>query len=228
MISIRRSHERGHSQTSWLDSWHTFSFGEYYDPGNKGISVLRVINDDTVMPGAGFETHPHRNMEIISYILEGAIEHKDSMDNITRLESGEFQVMTAGTGVTHSEYNPSNTDLLRFLQIWIRPSERGLKPGYQQHKFPDVQGRQLIASPDGRNGSLRVAQDTTLERIRLAAGDEHEIAIASDRTVYLHVVRGEMNLNADGLQSGDGAAISSESIRLCGTSDAEALIINLP
>jgi len=228
MISIRRSHQRGHSQACCLDSWHTFSFGEYYDPDNKGVSVLRVINDDTVMTGAGFETHAHRNMAIISYILEGAIEHKDSMNNITRLEAGEFQVMTAGTGVTHSEYNPSNTDLLRFLQIWIQPSERGLEPGYQQHKFPDVKGRQLIASPDGRNGSLCIAQDAALERVRLAAGDELEIAIASDRAAYLHIVRGEMNLNANRLQSGDGAAVSSASIRLCGTSDAEALIFNLP
>ena len=228
MISVRRSHERGHSQYSWLDSWHTFSFGEYYDPDNKGVSVLRVINDDTVIPGAGFETHSHRNMEIISYILEGTIEHKDSMDNITRLEAGEFQVMTAGTGVTHSEYNSSITDPVRFLQIWIRPSEKGLEPAYRQHKFPHEDGRQLIVSPDGRDGSLRINQDATVERILLAAGDQTQIAVAEDRTAYLHIVRGELQLENIGLQPGDGAAISSASVGLRGTSDAEALLFDLP
>jgi redox-sensitive bicupin YhaK (pirin superfamily) len=228
MISTIRNSERGHSQYSWLDSWHTFSFGDYYDPHNKGVSVLRVINEDTVMPNSGFETHSHRDMEIISYILEGAIEHQDSMGNITRLEAGDFQVMTAGTGITHSEYNPSNTDPLHFLQIWIRPGAKGLKPTYRQRGFPLVTGRQTIVSPDGAGGSLHINQDATVERVRLAAGDETKVKVAGDRSAYLHMVYGEMQLNDTIMQGGDGAVISASSVRLRGNGDAEALLFSLP
>ena len=228
MITLKRSHERGHSQYAWLDSRHTFSFGEYYDPANKGVSVLRVINDDTVQPNAGFETHGHRDMEIISYILDGTIEHKDSMGHTTRLAAGDVQIMTAGTGVVHSEYNPSATELLRFLQIWIRPDQKGLAPDYREFRFPRVSGRQLLVSPDGTNGSLRINQDATIERVRLAAGDETGFEVAGDRTAWLHMVYGEMQLNDILMQAGDGAAISAAHVGLNGEGDAEALLISLP
>jgi len=228
MISIKRNNERGHSQYGWLDSWHTFSFGEYYDPANKGVSVLRVINDDTVQPNSGFETHAHRDMEIISYIREGTIEHRDSMGHVTRLEAGDVQVMTAGTGVVHSEFNPSATEPLRFLQIWIRPDQKGLGPGYRQFKFPRINGRQTIVSPDGINGSLRINQDTTIERVRLAADDEITFEVDGERSAYLHMVSGEMNLNDILMRAGDGAAISVASVRLHGRGeDAEALLLSL-
>lgn len=226
MITLKRSHERGHSRYAWLDSRHTFSFGEYYDPANKGVSVLRVINDDTVQPGAGFDTHGHRDMEIISYILDGTIEHRDSMGHTTRLAVGDLQVMTAGTGVVHSEYNPSADEALRFLQIWIRPDQKGLEPGYRQFRFPQLNGRQLLVSPDGADGSLPIHQDATIERIRLAAGDETAFAVTGDHTAWLHVVSGEMQMNDSPMQAGDGAAISAEHIGLRG--EGEALLFSLP
>jgi len=228
MIRTKRNVDRGHSQYSWLDSWHTFSFGDYYDPGNQGVSVMRVINEDTVIPGAGFETHAHRDMEIISYVLEGTLEHKDSMGNITLLEAGEIQVITAGAGITHSEFNPSSVDLLRFLQIWIRPDKTGLTPAYRQSCFPLVRGRHLIVSPDGARESLRINQDATIERIRLAAGNEIEVTFQADRRGYLYMVRGSMELDDTTMNGGDGASISLASISLRGTDDAEVLLFSLP
>lgn len=228
MISIKRNSERGRSQYGWLDSWHTFSFGDYYDPENKGVSVLRVINDDTVQANAGFESHGHRDMEIISYILDGAIEHKDSMGHTTRLEAGDVQVMTAGTGVVHSEYNASASEPLRFLQIWIRPDQKGLAPGYRQFRFPHVRGRQTIVSPDGTNGSLRIHQDATIERVRVAAGDEIEVEVAGNRTAYLHIVHGDIKLANISLLAGDGAEISAARTGLSGAGESEALLFSLP
>jgi redox-sensitive bicupin YhaK (pirin superfamily) len=228
-MRIIRSDDRGRSQYGWLDSRHTFSFADYYDPDNKGVSVLRVINDDIVAPGTGFETHSHRDVEIISYILEGAIEHKDSMGNITRLEAGDFQVMTAGTGVTHSEYNPSPTERLRFLQIWIWPGTKGLTPTYAEKAFPTNTKRQFIASPDERDDSLLINQDATLERLQLTAGDTEILSVSAGRTGMLHVVSGAMDIDTAALTAGD-AVITDEGgiLQLDVTADAEALWFNLP
>lgn len=228
-MRIIRSDDRGRSQYGWLDSRHTFSFADYYDPDNKGVSVLRVINDDIVAPGTGFETHSHRDVEIISYILEGAIEHKDSLGNITRLEAGDFQVMTAGTGVTHSEYNPSPTERLRFLQIWIWPGTRGLTPTYAEKAFPTNTKRQLIASLDGRDGSLLINQDATLERLQLTAGDTEILSVSTGRTGMLHIVSGAIDTATASLGAGDAVVIDDGSkLQLAVTVDAEALWFNLP
>jgi redox-sensitive bicupin YhaK (pirin superfamily) len=228
-MRVIRSDDRGRSQYGWLDSRHTFSFGDYYDPDNKGVSVLRVINDDIVAPGTGFETHSHRDVEIISYILEGAIEHKDSLGNITRLEAGDFQVMTAGTGVTHSEYNPSPTERLRFLQIWIWPGTRGLTPTYAEKAFPTNTKRQLIASPDGRDGSLLINQDATLERLQLTAGDTELLSVSTGRTGMLHIVSGAIATATASLGAGDAVVIDDGSkLQLAVTIDAEVLWFNLP
>lgn len=228
-MRIIRSDDRGRSQYGWLDSRHTFSFADYYDPDNKGVSVLRVINDDIVAPGTGFERHSHRDVEIISYILEGAIEHKDSLGNITRLEAGDFQVMTAGTGVTHSEYNPSPTERLRFLQIWIWPGTRGLTPTYAEKAFPTNTKRQLIASPDGRDGSLLINQDATLERLQLTAGDTEILSVSTGRTGMLHIVSGAIDTATASLGAGDAVVIDDGSkLQLAVTVDAEALWFNLP
>ena len=228
MITIRRSDERGPSRLSWLDSRHTFSFGEYYDPAHMGVSVLRVLNDDSVIPGGGFATHSHQDMEIISYVLSGVIEHKDSMGNIERLPAGEFQLMSAGTGVTHSEYNPSSTDGLRFLQIWIRPNELGVQPGYQQKRFPPVDGRQLVISPDGRGGTLSIKQDAFVEHIRLAAGEALPVGADNGRVHYLHVIDGRLEVDGANLEAGDGATISDAVAELRCIDGCEALLFDLP
>ena len=229
MITVRHSEDRGPTQLGWLDSHHTFSFGGYRDPEHMGVSVLRVINDDIVAPGMGFETHPHRDVEIISYILEGAIEHKDSLGNITRLEAGYFQMMTTGTGVTHSEYNPSPTERLRFLQIWIWPGTRGLTPTYAEKAFPTNTKRQLIASPDGRDGSLLINQDATLERLHLTAGDTEILSVSTGRTGMLHIVSGAIDTATASLGAGDAVVIDDGSkLQLAVTVDAEALWFNLP
>ena len=231
-MRIIRSDDRGRSHYGWLDSRHTFSFAGYYDPDNKGVSMLRVINDDTVAPGAGFETHSHRDVEIISYILEGAIEHKDSMGNITRLNAGEFQVMTAGTGVTHSEYNPSATEQLRFLQIWIWPHSKGLTPRYAEKTFPPNVKRQLIASPDERDGSLLINQDATLERLQLARGDSETLSVEAGRTGLLHVVSGAVDTGQTTLRAGDAVITDADGTLDIGvtsdTSDTEMLWFDLP
>jgi redox-sensitive bicupin YhaK (pirin superfamily) len=229
MIDIRRSEERGPTRLNWLDSRHTFSFGGYYDPRHMGVSALRVINDDKVAPGAGFATHSHRDMEIISYVKTGAIEHKDSMGNVQMLPAGEFQLMSAGTGVTHSEYNPSQTEALEFLQIWIQPDRLGIDPGYQQKRFPDRLGLTLIASPDARDGSMRLHQDAALFRLSLAAGESASQALARGRSAFVHVISGELRVNGETLAAGDGAALSGESgIEFHADADTDALLFDLP
>ena len=228
-MRIIRSDDRGRSNYGWLDSRHTFSFADYYDPDNKGVSVLRVINDDLVDPGTGFGTHSHRDVEIISYILEGAIEHKDSMGNITRLTAGDFQVMTAGTGVTHSEYNPSPTERLRFLQIWIWPHTKGLTPTYAEKVFPTNEKRQFIASPDERDGSLLINQDATLERLQLAKGDTEVLSVGAGRTGMLHIISGAMDIAMASLGAGDAVITDGGgTLQLDVTADAEILWFNLP
>ena len=229
MIQIRPSDERGPSDHGWLQSRHTFSFAGYYDPRHMGVSALRVINDDKVAPGAGFAPHSHRDMEIISYVKRGAIEHRDSMGNTERLPAGEFQLMSAGTGITHSEYNPSDREPLEFLQIWIQPNVRGIEPGYQQKKFAEVSGLQLIASPDARAGSLLLHQDASLYQLRLAAEDNASLEIGERRSLYVHVVSGRLAVDGRSLGEGDGATVGGlRNVAFEGESEAEALVFDLP
>jgi len=229
MIEIRPSMARGPADHGWLQSRHSFSFAGYYDPQHMGVSALRVINDDKVAPGAGFSAHSHQDMEIISYVKKGVIEHKDSMGNVERLPAGEFQLMSAGRGVTHSEYDPSGTDPLEFLQIWIIPDVRGIDPGYQQKRFEPRPGLQLIASPDARDGSLRLHQDASLYQLWLAPGESASHALAPGRRVYLHVVSGEILVDGERLGEGDGATVSAvDDIDFEAVSASEALLFDLP
>ena len=229
MIQIRPSEARGPADHGWLQSRHSFSFGGCYDPKHMGVSALRVINDDKVAAGAGFASHSHQDMEIISYVKHGIIEHKDSMGNVEQLPAGEFQLMSAGTGVTHSEYNPSTTDTLEFLQIWIQPDVLGIEPGYQQKRFEPRQGLQLIASPDGREDSLRIHQDASLYQLLLQPGDTVSHVLVSGRTAYLHVVSGSLRVNGEALAEGDGATISEvDEIDFSAQSRSEALLFDLP
>ncbi|MCZ6872126.1 MAG: pirin family protein [bacterium] len=229
MLHIRKSAERGVTDLGWLHSQHTFSFGRYHDSRHMGISALRVINDDHVQPGAGFATHGHQDMEILTYVTDGAIEHKDSMGHIKRLLAGEFQLMTAGTGVTHSEYNASDMDPLRFLQIWIVPSQRRLTPGYQQKRFTPTTGMQLIASPDGREGSLLLHQDASLCQVILEAEQHTSYDLAPGRILYLHLLHGALTVCGETLQAGDGIALTPENaVHLHGATDTEALLFDLP
>lgn len=228
MITIRKSEERGRGFFGWLDSRHSFSFANYYDPNHMGVSKLRVINDDIVAPGAGFGTHPHRDMEILSVVLEGSIEHQDSMGNIHRLNAGEVQLMSAGTGVTHSEYNPSQTDPLRFLQIWIMPEKSGLTPGYAQRPIPEVDGASLLVSPDGADDSLKINQDAKVFRLQLGPG-EHRLPLPEDRIGYLHVISGGAEIGPHPLSKGDAATLSAEANRqLVATEPTVALLFDLP
>lgn len=227
MITIRRGSERGHARHGWLDSHHTFSFADYYDEKFMGFSDLRVINDDWVVGGAGFGTHPHRDMEIISYVLEGSIEHKDSMGMHERLKAGEVQVMSAGTGVRHSEYNGSATDKLNFLQIWIMPNQRGGEPRYAQKDFSGATGITLVVSPDGRNGSLPIRQDAAIHRIKLVQ-ESAEFLTAPARVYYLQVARGVLMVNGTLLSAGDGAFIKDEAnLQFSTEQQAEALLMDL-
>jgi redox-sensitive bicupin YhaK (pirin superfamily) len=229
MINIRHSEERGPADHGWLQSRHTFSFAGYYDPKYMGVSALRVINDDWVAPGKGFPTHSHQDMEIISYVKNGTIEHKDSMGNVEQLPVGEYQVMSAGTGITHSEYNPSKTQPLEFLQIWIQPDSLGIKPRYQQKLFENKEGLQLIASPNARDGSLRIQQDAYLYELNLKNKQTTSHSIESGRTVYVHVISGEVNLNGEQLNDGDGATITGlNKIEFACESKSKALVFDLP
>jgi redox-sensitive bicupin YhaK (pirin superfamily) len=231
MIRIRRAHERGHADHGWLDTNHTFSFASYYDPHYMGFRSLRVINDDTVAPGAGFGTHGHRDMEIISYVLSGALEHKDSMGTGSVLRPGDVQRMSAGTGVRHSEFNGSRSEPVHFLQIWIEPEAEGIAPGYEEKRFVDDEKRnrlRLVASRDGRDGSLTIHQDASVYATVLDTGREVTHAIEPDRHVWVHVARGTALLNGQLLGAGDGAAVSDEaSVSLLGEQGAEVLLFDL-
>ena len=232
MITVRQANDRGHYVNGWLNSRHTFSFGDYYDPNHMGISVLRVINDDKVTPGAGFPTHPHQNMEIISYVLEGELAHKDNMGNGSVIRPGDVQRMSAGTGVTHSEFNPSDTEGANFLQIWLLPNQKNVEPDYAQKYFSaeDKRGQlRLLISPDGRDGSISANSDALMSGAILDQGQTVEYDISEDRVVYVHVARGNAILNQVALGAGDGATVYGEpSINLEGDSEAEILLFDLP
>lgn len=232
MLTVRRSADRGHADHGWLDSFHTFSFAGYYDPQQMGFSVLRVINEDRVAPGQGFGSHPHRDMEIISIVLEGELEHQDSMGNKTRIRPGEVQRMTAGTGVVHSEYNPQPALPVHFLQIWILPSAQGLPPSYAQKAFPaaERQGRlQRVVSPDGADGSITIHQDASLFLGTFAAGEAITHALPPGRRAYLQMLAGEIKLDGQVLGAGDGARIEQQaSFSLEGVARADVLLFDLP
>ena len=231
MIRLRKAKDRGHADHGWLDTWHTFSFADYYDPEQMGFRALRVINDDVVAPGRGFGTHPHRDMEIVTYVLEGALAHKDSMGNASTIVPGEVQRMSAGTGVLHSEFNHSRTDPVHLLQIWLLPARNGLAPSYEQTFFPDEEKRgrlRLVASPDAADGSVRIHQDARLYATLLAPGEEVTHALAPGRHAWVHVARGKASLNGQPLEAGDGAAVSAEErLALRGDGHAEVLLFDL-
>ncbi|MEH6473029.1 MAG: pirin family protein [Halopseudomonas sp.] len=228
MITLRRSHERGQGQFDWLHTKHSFSFANYYDPRYMGVSALRVINDDWIKPGTGFDTHPHRDMEIISYILEGSIEHKDTMDVHTTLKAGEVQVMSAGSGIFHSEFNPSDTEELNLLQIWIQPNKQAVTPRYAQKDYSDAKGITLIVSADGRDGSLPIQQQASLYKLALAR-QATTFATTKERTYYLHAARGALDINGTRLEAGDGATIVDEPfLNIEALDQAEGLLFELP
>ncbi len=230
MKMIRRANERGHAEHGWLDTYHTFSFAEYYDPNWMGFRTLRVINDDLVMPAMGFGTHPHRDMEIITYVLSGALQHKDSMGNGRIIRPDEVQYMAAGTGVQHSEFNPSKDEAVHLLQIWILPDRRGLKPTYAEKSLVDVpKGRfHLVVSKTGRDGSLPINQDADLYIAKLEAGNETAHTLKPSRHAWMHVAEGEVKLNGDTLRSGDGVAFSEEkAIKLVAPKPSQVLLFDL-
>lgn len=230
MISIRRSEARGAAQFDWLKSRHTFSFGNYYDPVQMGYSALRVINDDEVIPGAGFPTHGHSDMEIISYVLEGEIAHRDSEGNIATLPAGEFQLMSAGSGITHSEFNASKTNRLKFLQIWIQPNVYGQEPGYQQKDFGRNDGLTLVISPNGEGGSLKIKQDASLYQLLLQPQGSARLENPYKRKNYVHVIDGELKVEGETLRPGDGAKLDGVDVLelVAGDQKVRALVFDLP
>jgi quercetin 2,3-dioxygenase len=230
MMTIRKANARGHADHGWLNSYHTFSFANYHDPQWMGFRDLRVINDDTVAAGAGFGQHPHRDMEIISYVLEGALEHKDSMGNGRIIKPGEFQYIAAGTGVLHSEYNPSKKDPVHFLQIWIQPDKAGAKPAYGEKAYSSAEpGRlNLVASKSGREGSLTINQDTDLWLAKFSNGEALTHELRPGRHAWIHVAEGNVELNGQRLTAGDGVAVSEESkLELAGQGKAQVLLFDL-
>jgi len=230
-LTVRKSEERGRANFGWLDSKHSFSFGHYHDPKHMGFGPLRVINDDRVAPGGGFPAHPHSDMEIISYVLEGALEHKDSLGTGSVIRPGDVQRMSAGSGIRHSEFNASKTEPVHFLQIWIIPERKGIAPGYEQKAFPDSEKRgrlRLIGSRDGRDGSVTIHQDVDLYATLLGAGDAVEHAIAPGRGGWVQVARGSVSLNGETLREGDGVAVStSGDLRIAGLGEAEVLVFDM-
>lgn len=229
-MNLRLSEDRGRADYGWLDSRHTFSFGDYYDPRQMGFRSLRVINDDQVAPGAGFPTHPHRDMEIISYVVSGALEHRDSMGNGSIIRPGDVQRMTAGAGVTHSEFNSSKSESLRFLQIWILPEERGLQPSYEQRHYGDQRhGRlKLVASRDGRDDSVRVHQDVSLYAAVLSADQQVQHDALLERHSWIQVVKGKLRVGEAELKGGDGLAISgAASLKIRALEPSELLLFDL-
>lgn len=231
MINIRKAEDRGHANHGWLDTWHTFSFASYYDPENMGFRSLRVINDDIVAAGHGFGTHPHHDMEIITCVLAGALEHRDSMGNGSVIKPGDVQYMSAGTGVEHSEFNHSKTEPVHLLQIWIMPEKKSLKPGYGQKSFADaLKPGQLVpvVSHTGHDGSIKINQDVELLVGKLNAGDRANYNLQPNRHAWLHVATGRVDLGGQELKAGDGVAISDEkSLNLTGKEPGQVLLFDL-
>lgn len=229
MIYLRKANARGHADHGWLNTYHTFSFANYYDPNFMGFSDLRVINEDRVQPDKGFGKHPHKDMEILSYVLEGAIEHQDSMGSKEQVKAGEFQVMSAGTGVTHSEYNPLSDQWLHFYQIWIMPNQQNLKPRYETRLFPKMQGKQLILSPDARENSLKIFQDMNLWRWRFEAQEEHDYQVSPHhKNIWIQVISGEISVNDIRAQTSDGVAIfEEEKVKITTNKPSEILLFEL-
>jgi quercetin 2,3-dioxygenase len=232
MITLRKSEDRGQADHGWLLAKHSFSFADYFDSRHMGFRSLRVINEDRVQPGGGFPTHGHRDMEILTWILEGALEHKDSIGNGSVIRPGDVQRMSAGTGVRHSEYNPSAAEGVHFLQIWIEPAERGVAPGYEEKNFDAASKRgrlRLIASPDGREGSVSIHQDAFVYAALLDGAETATQALAPGRRLYVHVARGEVTANGQKLQAGDALKASGESaIRLESGRNSEVIVFDLP
>lgn len=231
MIQVRKAGERGHANHGWLDTWHTFSFSSYRDPRHMGFRSLRVMNEDWVAPGQGFGTHPHQDMEIVTYVLEGALEHKDSMGNGEVLRPGEFQRMSAGTGITHSEFNPSEKEPVHLYQIWLYPERKGLEPSYEQKRFPESERKnrlRLVASREATDGSLRIHQDANIFLAQLDQCQHVTHNLADGRHSWLQVLRGTVNVNGQPLVTSDGAAISTEStITVEATTTAEIMLFDL-
>lgn len=229
-MTIRKANERGHANHGWLDTFHSFSFANYYDPQWMGFGSLRVINDDLVMPGMGFGTHPHNNMEIITYILSGSLEHKDSMGNGRVIKTREVQYMSAGTGVRHSEFNPAKDEAVHLLQIWIMPDETGVKPRYAEKSLVNAPTGKfnLVTSKAGRDGSIAIHQDADLWIAKLAPGEEVSHKLVSGRKAWLHVAEGEVSLNGETLSAGDAVAVTEEtSLDLSATKPAQVLLFDL-
>ena len=230
MMNIRKANERGHAEHGWLDTYHTFSFADYYDPQWMGYRSLRVINDDLVMPGMGFGAHPHRDMEIITYILSGQLEHKDSMGNGRVIQTGDVQYMAAGRGVQHSEFNPSNQEAVHLLQIWIQPDEKGVKPRYAEKSLRNAETGKLhlVTSKTGRDGSIAIHQDADLWLAKLEAGQKVSHTLASQRHAWLHVAEGEIVLNGKTLSVGDAAAVDRETkLELAASKPSQVLLFDL-
>ena len=230
MITLRKAAERGHADHGWLNTWFTFSFADYYDPAHMGFRTLRVINDDTVAPGGGFGTHPHRDMEIITYILSGELEHKDSMGNGRVIRTGEVQYMAAGTGVQHSEFNPSDKTPVHLLQIWIMPDHKGAKPRYEEKSLVKAKTGvlHLVASKTGRDNSIAINQDAELSLAKLEAGDTVEHTLRPQRHAWIHVAEGAVELNGLKLNAGDAASVSEETnLKLTATAKSQVLLFDL-
>ncbi len=231
MMTVRRAEDRGHFDHGWLNTYHTFSFADYHDREHMGFRGLRVINEDRVQPGEGFGTHPHRDMEIISYVLEGGLQHRDSMGNGGVIRPGEVQRMSAGTGVTHSEFNASSEELVHFLQIWLLPARRGIKPGYEQKAFPrsEQEGKlRLVASPDGRDGSVTIHTDALLYAGLFDQGAAAKLPIAEGRHAWVQIARGQARVNGSDLKAGDGAALSGvPGVHITGIDASEVLVFDL-
>jgi redox-sensitive bicupin YhaK (pirin superfamily) len=231
MLEVRRANERGHVKHGWLESFHTFSFASYHDPDHMGFRHLRVINEDRVQPGRGFDRHAHRDMEIVTYVIEGALEHEDSLGNGSVIRPGDVQRMSAGTGITHSEYNQSSTETVHFLQIWILPERQRIEPSYEQKHFTQAErsgGLRLVASGDGREGSVRLNQDARIHAGILAPGDTVSHALPPSRHAWVQVVRGTISVNGIRLAAGDGAALSDEAaITLSAETASEVLLFAL-
>ncbi len=232
MITIRPARERGHDQHGWLDTRHTFSFNDYYDPQHMGFRVLRVVNEDRVQPGQGFGAHGHRDMEILSHVLDGALAHRDSLGNGSVLRPGEFQCMTAGTGIRHSEFNPSEAEPVHFYQIWLLPDRPGLSPRYDQRAFPEDERRgrlRVVASPYGRDGSLTIHQDAEVLLSSLGVGERVTHELRPGRHAWLQVLRGAVQLNNVTLTVGDGSAVSDEpSLTIRANEPSEVMLVDLP